>query len=168
MCEEGGLREGAQAQQAGGRQVYESKYMGRDEIDSILRIQWRSLHNGPPYQEDYYFQVRAPPAPVPLQRPNRCGGPLRAHSWPPTCSTAGPRSALPAAAVLQHSRRLTPLARRRSAARGSGHRGGVRLRGDLRLRPSLCFGDCGASTRHALHARRGDSCLRRCCRTLSL
>lgn len=39
------------------RQQYESKCMSRDEIDTILRIQWRSLHNGPPYQEDYYFQA---------------------------------------------------------------------------------------------------------------
>lgn len=35
-----------------------SKYMEPEEIDTILRIQWKSLHNGPPYQEDYYYQVR--------------------------------------------------------------------------------------------------------------
>lgn len=34
-----------------------SKFMLPDEIDSILRIQWKSLHNGAPYQEDYYYQV---------------------------------------------------------------------------------------------------------------
>jgi hypothetical protein len=33
--------------------------MDADEIDSILRIQWRSLHNGPSYVEDYYYQVCA-------------------------------------------------------------------------------------------------------------
>lgn len=31
--------------------------MDADEIDSILRIQWRSLHNGPSYVEDFYYQV---------------------------------------------------------------------------------------------------------------
>jgi DNA topoisomerase 2-associated protein PAT1 len=36
----------------------ESEYMSADEIESILRIQWRTLHNGPPYLEDYYYQVR--------------------------------------------------------------------------------------------------------------
>lgn len=40
-----------------GRFHYESKYMSRNEIGTILRIQWRSLHTGPPYQEDYYFQA---------------------------------------------------------------------------------------------------------------
>ena len=35
----------------------ESEYMSADEIESILRIQWRTLHNGPPYLEDYYYQV---------------------------------------------------------------------------------------------------------------
>lgn len=34
-----------------------SKYMEPEEIDTILRIQWKSLHNGVPYQEDYYYQV---------------------------------------------------------------------------------------------------------------
>lgn len=41
----------------GMRQRFQSKYMDADEIDSILRIQWRSLHSGPPYVEDYYFQA---------------------------------------------------------------------------------------------------------------
>lgn len=34
-----------------------SKYMEAEEIESILRIQWKSLHNGVPYTDDYYFQV---------------------------------------------------------------------------------------------------------------
>lgn len=34
-----------------------SKFMLPEEIDTILRIQWKSLHNGSPYQEDYYYQV---------------------------------------------------------------------------------------------------------------
>jgi hypothetical protein len=34
-----------------------SKHMDAEEIDSILRIQWKSLHNGSVYQEDYYYQV---------------------------------------------------------------------------------------------------------------
>lgn len=34
-----------------------SKYMERDEIEQILRIQWKSLHSGSAYHEDYYFQV---------------------------------------------------------------------------------------------------------------
>jgi len=41
----------------GQRRRFESKYMDADEIDSILRIQWRSLHSGPPYIEDFYYQV---------------------------------------------------------------------------------------------------------------
>ena len=35
-----------------------SKYMDWGEIDQILRIQWKSLHGGPPYIEDYYYLVR--------------------------------------------------------------------------------------------------------------
>ncbi len=34
-----------------------SKYMDWGEIDQILRIQWKSLHGGPPYVEDYYYLV---------------------------------------------------------------------------------------------------------------
>ena len=37
----------------------ESEYMDADEIETILRIQWKSLHNGPAYVEDYYYQARA-------------------------------------------------------------------------------------------------------------
>lgn len=33
--------------------------MEAEEIDSILRIQWRALHSGPPYVEDYYYQVNS-------------------------------------------------------------------------------------------------------------
>ncbi|KAA6418002.1 MAG: hypothetical protein FRX49_12002 [Trebouxia sp. A1-2] len=32
-----------------------SHYMDPEEIDSILRIQWKSLHGGSPYVEDYYY-----------------------------------------------------------------------------------------------------------------
>jgi len=31
--------------------------MDPEEIDSILRIQWKSLHSGSPYVEDYYYLV---------------------------------------------------------------------------------------------------------------
>ena len=34
-----------------------SFYMDPEEIDSILRIQWKSLHSGSPYVEDYYYLV---------------------------------------------------------------------------------------------------------------
>ena len=37
-----------------------TKYMDADEIESILRIQWKSLHSGSPYLEDYYYQVWNP------------------------------------------------------------------------------------------------------------
>lgn len=40
-----------------GRRRMASKYMDADEIDSILRIQWKSLHSGSPYLEDYYYMV---------------------------------------------------------------------------------------------------------------
>ena len=49
----------------------ESEYMGADEIDSILRIQWKSLHNGPPYLEDYYYQVRWRPIHQPALRKHK-------------------------------------------------------------------------------------------------
>ena len=39
------------------RRRFESEYMDADEIETILRIQWKSVHNGPAYVEDYYFQV---------------------------------------------------------------------------------------------------------------
>jgi len=31
--------------------------MGQDEIESILHMQWRPLHQGAPYIEDYYYQA---------------------------------------------------------------------------------------------------------------
>ena len=34
-----------------------SQYMDAEEIDGILRIQWKSLHSGSPYAEDYYYLV---------------------------------------------------------------------------------------------------------------
>lgn len=40
------------------RRMYGSKHMDADEIESILRIQWKSLHSGSPYQEDFYYQAR--------------------------------------------------------------------------------------------------------------
>jgi DNA topoisomerase 2-associated protein PAT1 len=36
-----------------------SAAMSGDEIEAILRIQWRSLHTGPPYVEDFYAQAVA-------------------------------------------------------------------------------------------------------------
>lgn len=41
----------------GRRRAYGSKHMSTDEIEQILRIQWKSLHSGVPYHEDYYYQV---------------------------------------------------------------------------------------------------------------
>ena len=38
--------------------VQGSEYMSPDEIESILRLQWKSLQGQSPYHEDYYFQVR--------------------------------------------------------------------------------------------------------------
>lgn len=38
-----------------------SKYMDPEEIESILRIQWKSLHSGASYVEDYYYQVSLVP-----------------------------------------------------------------------------------------------------------
>ena len=34
-----------------------SKHMDAEEIEAILRLQWKSLHSASPYQEDYYYQV---------------------------------------------------------------------------------------------------------------
>jgi hypothetical protein len=45
----------------GRRGGYGSKYMGGEEIEQILRIQWKSLHSGSPYHEDYYYQVGVDP-----------------------------------------------------------------------------------------------------------
>ncbi|CAL8464049.1 g3584 [Coccomyxa elongata] len=41
----------------GRRRAYGSKHMSTDEIEQILRIQWKSLHSGVPYHEDYYYQA---------------------------------------------------------------------------------------------------------------
>jgi hypothetical protein len=41
------------------RRRFGSAYMDAEEIDTILRIQWKSLHSGCPYVEDYYYQARA-------------------------------------------------------------------------------------------------------------
>ena len=37
--------------------VQGSQYMSPEEIESILRLQWKSLQGQSPYHEDYYFQV---------------------------------------------------------------------------------------------------------------
>lgn len=50
----------------GGGSITGSTYMGAEEIDTILRIQWKSLHSGHPYSEDYYYLVRR----------------LQDHAWP--------------------------------------------------------------------------------------
>lgn len=39
------------------RRRYASQCMARDEIESILHMQWRPLHQGAPYVEDYYYQA---------------------------------------------------------------------------------------------------------------
>lgn len=39
------------------RRRYASQCMGQDEIESILHMQWRPLHQGAPYVEDYYYQA---------------------------------------------------------------------------------------------------------------
>ncbi|KAK9831530.1 hypothetical protein WJX81_006306 [Elliptochloris bilobata] len=41
------------------RRMYGSWHMDAEEIESILRIQWKSLHSGSPYQEDFYYQAYA-------------------------------------------------------------------------------------------------------------
>ena len=38
--------------------MHGSQWMDPEEIESILRIQWRSVHIGQPYLEDYYWLVR--------------------------------------------------------------------------------------------------------------
>ena len=37
--------------------TFGSRYMKSDEIENILQMQWRSLHQGVPYSEDYYYQA---------------------------------------------------------------------------------------------------------------
>ncbi len=49
----------------GRRRAYGSKHMSTDEIEQILRIQWKSLHSGVPYHEDYYYQVTHFPVSMP-------------------------------------------------------------------------------------------------------
>ena len=44
-------------QQGPRNRLQSSKMMEWAEIDQILRIQWKSLHGGPPYIEDYYYLV---------------------------------------------------------------------------------------------------------------
>ncbi|GAB4820628.1 hypothetical protein N2152v2_007674 [Parachlorella kessleri] len=39
------------------RRRYHSKYMDHEDIESILHMQWRPLHMGLPYVEDYYYQA---------------------------------------------------------------------------------------------------------------
>ena len=39
------------------RRLRNSQYMAAEEIDSILGMQWRSLYQGNPYVEDYYYQA---------------------------------------------------------------------------------------------------------------
>lgn len=39
------------------RRIHASQCMSQDDIESILHMQWRSLHQGAPYLEDYYYQA---------------------------------------------------------------------------------------------------------------
>ena len=39
------------------RCIYGSKLMSNEEIENILRIQYKFLNSGVPYHEDYYFLV---------------------------------------------------------------------------------------------------------------
>ena len=39
------------------RCMHGSKLMSSEEIDNILRIQYKFLNSGVPYKEDYYFLV---------------------------------------------------------------------------------------------------------------
>lgn len=39
------------------RRLQGSQHMSPEEIESILRLQWKSLHGASPYHEDYYYQV---------------------------------------------------------------------------------------------------------------
>ena len=39
------------------RRRYASQCMAQEEIESILHMQWRPLHQGAPYIEDYYYQA---------------------------------------------------------------------------------------------------------------
>ncbi|EFN58497.1 expressed protein [Chlorella variabilis] len=39
------------------RRRYQSRYMDHEEIEHILAIQWRALHQTTPYLEDYYYQA---------------------------------------------------------------------------------------------------------------
>ena len=60
------------------RRRYHSRYMDHEEIEHILHMQWRPLHMGDPYLEDYYYQASRgwcslvqPPLLV-LSSPPRC------------------------------------------------------------------------------------------------
>lgn len=39
------------------RKKFSSRFMSRQEIESILHMQWKPLHLGAPYMEDYYYQA---------------------------------------------------------------------------------------------------------------
>ena len=39
------------------RKKFSSRFMSRHEIESILHMQWKPLHLGAPYMEDYYYQA---------------------------------------------------------------------------------------------------------------
>jgi DNA topoisomerase 2-associated protein PAT1 len=39
------------------RRRHASRYMPAEEVESILYMQWRGLHQGPAYTEDYYYQA---------------------------------------------------------------------------------------------------------------
>ena len=59
-----------------------SEYMSPDEIDSILRLQWKSLQGQSPYHEDYYFQASAGRLPAASHLLLKC------LCVPPACQTS--------------------------------------------------------------------------------
>lgn len=63
-----------------------SKHMAAEEIEQILRIQWKSLHSGSPYHEDYYYQVCPLSCSIVM---------LMAINAPRTCMPPSSRSCLP-------------------------------------------------------------------------
>lgn len=53
------------------------KHMDKDEIEQILKIQWKSLYSGSSYHEDYYYQVWLDFCALDVPRYGRCAGSRR-------------------------------------------------------------------------------------------
>ena len=147
------------------RPRYSSQYMGSDEIEQILRIQWAATHphDAPEYEADYYAAAVAF-----KRRGGSLGGGGRApgfapppspHAPPPPGDGSAPFVALDGLGAVQYGsvRRPKPLLQllRGDGSPPAAQQPGGRLEDDMRVALRGLIEDCWRLLAGADDARRG-------------